>query len=449
MTAMKTILTGLGIAAFGASAAIAAEKAGVSAGVRGEVLRTASKSGQPTGIGYKGGDAVFMGDGIQSKPDAGMQVMLLDQTTFTIGPDSALTIDEFVYDPAAGAGKVGASILKGGFRFVSGKIAANRTTDMVVKTPTATIGVRGTAVFGLVGPAETIIALAGPGRGNTTGDKVAGVDVFTPQGNAELRRAGFAVRLTAGGPEIIRIDAALLARLEAALAANAPAPGGGSSGPSGGSGGGANPPASGSGPSAAPTGSLGQVTSIGTAGGADLGSTLQTLSGLSSVNTVVETTATETTEVGLESGDSSVIGGQFEDITLVSQLLAITTGSGTYSQTGVAMFDQGGMTVGSYDFGLTVDFASMSYTGGFTGITVSGPLAVSGASLPLSGTYAMDPPEAPAVFFGSGSCGMGTCDGLAALRNDGGDVAKFADHILSITDGTNSAVGVGTATRSP
>src|SRR5690349_21248434 len=54
-----------------------------------------------------------------STDSAGLvQILLLDGTTFTVGPNSQLTIDEFVYDPNTGDAKVVASLTKGVFRFV-------------------------------------------------------------------------------------------------------------------------------------------------------------------------------------------------------------------------------------------------------------------------------------------------------------------------------------------
>jgi hypothetical protein len=79
-----------------------------------------------------------------------MQILLLDQTVFTIGPESELVIDEFVYDPKTNAGKLSAEITKGVFRFVSGKIAHEKPEDMNVKLPAGTLGVRGTMVAGRV-----------------------------------------------------------------------------------------------------------------------------------------------------------------------------------------------------------------------------------------------------------------------------------------------------------
>ena len=54
-----------------------------------------------------------------------VQVLLVDGSTFTVGPGSDLVIDKFVYDPNKGTGEVVASFTKGVMRFVGGKISKN------------------------------------------------------------------------------------------------------------------------------------------------------------------------------------------------------------------------------------------------------------------------------------------------------------------------------------
>jgi hypothetical protein len=57
---------------------------------------------------------------------------------------SKLLIDEFVYDPNKGTGKLGLKVALGTARYASGQIAKNNPQTVNVKTPTATIAVRGT-----------------------------------------------------------------------------------------------------------------------------------------------------------------------------------------------------------------------------------------------------------------------------------------------------------------
>ena len=154
--------------AFGllAGPAVAAVQAGVSAAVRGQVdlLPVVEKVKHEA----KSGEDVFLGDEISSFDESGMQLMLLDETIFTIGPNTDLTVDEFVYDPATGAGQVTASLAKGVLRFVTGKVAEAAPQNMEIRLPVGTIGVRGTTIGAAqYDGTQALIVLLGPRFGTT------------------------------------------------------------------------------------------------------------------------------------------------------------------------------------------------------------------------------------------------------------------------------------------
>ena len=67
-----------------------------------------------------------------------------DHTLMQITEFSKLKIDEFVYDPSSGKGKVGMKTAFGTVRYASGIIAKNSRENIKVQTPTAKISVRGT-----------------------------------------------------------------------------------------------------------------------------------------------------------------------------------------------------------------------------------------------------------------------------------------------------------------
>ena len=67
-----------------------------------------------------------------------------DHTLMQMTEFSKLKIDEFVYDPASGKGKVGMKTAFGTVRYASGMIAKNSRENIKVQTPTAKISVRGT-----------------------------------------------------------------------------------------------------------------------------------------------------------------------------------------------------------------------------------------------------------------------------------------------------------------
>ena len=68
----------------------------------------------------------------------------VDKTTVNINEQSKITIDEFVYDPKQGSGKLAMKMVQGTARYASGQIAKNSPQNVNVTTPTATVAVRGT-----------------------------------------------------------------------------------------------------------------------------------------------------------------------------------------------------------------------------------------------------------------------------------------------------------------
>ena len=71
-------------------------------------------------------------------------IEFIDATRVDVTQHSKLIIDEFVYDPNSGTGKLSLKASLGTVRYASGQIAKNSATNVKITTPTATIGVRGT-----------------------------------------------------------------------------------------------------------------------------------------------------------------------------------------------------------------------------------------------------------------------------------------------------------------
>ena len=174
----------------------AAEQAGVSAAVKGQVALNRPQAA----VGHQviGGEPIFLLDAIQSGPRSGMQIMLLDETVFTIGPESEMVVDEFVYDPQTNTGKVSAKITKGVFRFVTGRVARENPADMNVKLPSGTLGVRGTIVAGRVDGQRSLLVLLGEGPENDTGAAPSAMEGCSAHVCKQVRRPGYG--LTIEGP---------------------------------------------------------------------------------------------------------------------------------------------------------------------------------------------------------------------------------------------------------
>jgi hypothetical protein len=90
------------------------------------------------------GTPVRLGSVLKTGPTGAMGVTFKDNTVVSIGPDTELTVDEYFYGPGKDNLRFGASMTRGTLDFISGVIARLRPEAVVVKTPTGTIGVRGT-----------------------------------------------------------------------------------------------------------------------------------------------------------------------------------------------------------------------------------------------------------------------------------------------------------------
>ena len=103
------------------------------------------------------GEQIFLEDKIQTSEDGRLQILLKDETTFTLGPNAELIIDKFVYDPDVS--NVEVSIKSGAFRFISGATASSGPDAVKLKLPKATLSIRGTEVIGDISPVGTQIIL--------------------------------------------------------------------------------------------------------------------------------------------------------------------------------------------------------------------------------------------------------------------------------------------------
>jgi len=116
-----------------------AEKVGVAAAVNPDAF--SSLAGKPQSQ-LNIGKSIFYHERINTTGSGLVQVLLVDGSTFTVGPGSDLVIDRFVYDPKKGTGQITASFSKGVMRFVGGKISKNEG-GVTVDTPAGVLAIRG------------------------------------------------------------------------------------------------------------------------------------------------------------------------------------------------------------------------------------------------------------------------------------------------------------------
>lgn len=87
------------------------------------------------------GADIFIGDNVTTGPKGQVQIKFSDSTELVVGPNSSLLIEDYLLRDDQSAGKLAINALAGTFRFATGEADHDK---YVIKTPTGTIGVRGT-----------------------------------------------------------------------------------------------------------------------------------------------------------------------------------------------------------------------------------------------------------------------------------------------------------------
>ncbi len=115
------------------------------------------------------GDPVYQGYTLETGEGAVIGVVLTDESVFSLDENGRLTLDILIYDRDNMSGSSVISMAEGIFTLVSGQVAKTSPDAMVIKTPSAIIGIRGTAmgltVNSLGGTVVAMLEEAGGGAG--------------------------------------------------------------------------------------------------------------------------------------------------------------------------------------------------------------------------------------------------------------------------------------------
>jgi hypothetical protein len=129
------------------------------------------------------GTSVVNKERIATSAEGTTQVTFVDKSTLNVGRNSTVVIDKFVYDQSSGTGEMATSMTKGVMRFVGGQVS--HTNGASVKTPVATIGIRGGTM--------TIIFL--PGGHIMVMDQFGRIDISNNVSSQTIVRPGYAVEV--------------------------------------------------------------------------------------------------------------------------------------------------------------------------------------------------------------------------------------------------------------
>ncbi|MES2584154.1 MAG: FecR family protein [Pseudomonadota bacterium] len=93
------------------------------------------------------GNAVAFGERFRTDSTGVIHILFMDRSSMTLGPNSELVIDDFVFQPETQRGNIAVNLLKGSLRAVGGFISkltsSSGRSAVQVRSPTATIGIRG------------------------------------------------------------------------------------------------------------------------------------------------------------------------------------------------------------------------------------------------------------------------------------------------------------------
>jgi len=141
------------------------------------------RSGEKTDL-KKGSDIEFK-DNVRTGK-GGVGITFVDDTNVAVSSHSSLVIDEFIYDPNSKTGsKLVMNIALGTVRYASGNIAKLSNQNVDIRTPTARIGVLGTAFSMTVDEVGKSLIILLPNKDGTVGK----ISVETGAGQVIMNQA--------------------------------------------------------------------------------------------------------------------------------------------------------------------------------------------------------------------------------------------------------------------
>lgn len=87
---------------------------------------------------------LFLNDVLQTAADGLVGVILQDGTRISLGPNTELKIDRYIYQPEQGKFGLLLRLGKGVLGYISGRIAHFSPESVTVETPVGVLGLRGT-----------------------------------------------------------------------------------------------------------------------------------------------------------------------------------------------------------------------------------------------------------------------------------------------------------------
>jgi len=153
-----------------------------------EVVRTVYGTPPQGGQGVtRIGDAVVHNEVFETWKESRALLEFIDGSHLSLGANSKLVVDEFVFDPAQVKGNALIKLSAGALRFVTGQMPHG---GVVIKTPTATLTLRGTDVTVYVHPDGTTDTTVQAGLVEAHNDVNGDTDMLEPGDGATIGEGG-------------------------------------------------------------------------------------------------------------------------------------------------------------------------------------------------------------------------------------------------------------------
>jgi len=180
----RIVIAALLLSSFAGGQATAQEAIGAVSRIQGEARGTRGGTTQALSINT----SVFPNEVVSTGEGGRLEITFTDDTRLTLGEKAKLTLNRYVFDPAAGSGMIRFKVA-GALRFLSGQILKLRTSVVRITTPVAVVGVRGTEFW------------AGPIDNQALGVLLieGAVSVSNAAGQQILRQAGQGTNIAAPG----------------------------------------------------------------------------------------------------------------------------------------------------------------------------------------------------------------------------------------------------------
>ncbi|MBF0380055.1 MAG: FecR domain-containing protein [Magnetococcales bacterium] len=111
-------------------------------------------------------DKVFVGQTLLTADASRAEITFRDGAKFVVGPNSEVELDEFLFNPAESKTVNNINVVQGAFQYNSG--FAVKSQSFVMRTPLASLGIRGTAFEGVVAKNVPVFLNLSDGKGSLT-----------------------------------------------------------------------------------------------------------------------------------------------------------------------------------------------------------------------------------------------------------------------------------------